>query len=208
MTGSGEVDEHHVEIRERRARQSRAVEERVDASTDLLDRGGGRIGITEVGRLVARHVDRRLLQVEHVDLGAHLRQSLDRGGAHPGPTAAAHDDPLALVTELRHLRPPRLLSGTRLCLHSCRDRAGLSNLASRPQYGVGMERGSTFDSPSSLTSRSGSSTFFRFDCLYGTRLSRCVMMLRRARFLSFVCATYHGAQAVSVAANISSRARE
>ena len=34
------------------------------------------------------------------------------------------------------------------------------------------------------------------------------MMLRRPRFLSSVCATYHGAHDVSVAANIASRARE
>ena len=34
------------------------------------------------------------------------------------------------------------------------------------------------------------------------------MMFSRPRFLSSVAATYHGAQGVSVAANISSRARE
>ena len=33
-------------------------------------------------------------------------------------------------------------------------------------------------------------------------------MLSRARFLSSECATYQGAKSVSVAANISSRARE
>ena len=106
VTGSGEVDEHHVEIRERRPGQAGTVEQRVDPAPDLLDRGRDRVRVAQVGRLVAHHLDGRLLQVEHVDLGTHLRQTLDRGGAHPGTTPAAHDDTLALVAELRHLRPP------------------------------------------------------------------------------------------------------
>ena len=44
--------------------------------------------------------------------------------------------------------------------------------------------------------------------LYGTWLSRWLMMLSRPRFLSSVTATYQGAQAVSVAANMASRALE
>ena len=43
--------------------------------------------------------DRRVLEVEHVDLGAELGEALDRGGAHPGSTAPAHDHPLAFVAE-------------------------------------------------------------------------------------------------------------
>ena len=44
--------------------------------------------------------------------------------------------------------------------------------------------------------------------LYGTRLSRRLVMLSRPHFLSSVCAIYQGAHAVSAAADIASRARE
>ena len=51
--------------------------------------------------------DRRVLEVEDVDLGAELGESLDRGGAHPGTAAPAHDHPLAFVAERQcHHVPP------------------------------------------------------------------------------------------------------
>ena len=64
---------------------------------------GGRdgVGIAQVDDLVAGDVDRRVLEVEDVDLGAELGEPLDRGRAHPGSAATAHDHPLAFVAERR-----------------------------------------------------------------------------------------------------------
>ena len=77
------------------------------------------------------------------------------------------------------------------------------------QNGVGMYFsgwfGSTYPAApwrfGSLTSRGSSG-------VYGTWLNRWLMMLSRPRFLSSVCAMCQGAQDVSVAASILSRARE
>src|SRR5262245_54124639 len=55
--------------------------------------------------------------------------------------------------------------------------------------------------------RFGSFTFSRGGALYRILLRRCEMMFNRARRLSSEYATYQGAQAVSVAANMASRAR-
>ena len=61
---------------------------------------------------------------------------------------------------------------------------------------------------SSSIVRSGRVTFSGANGSYGIWPSRCVMTFSRARFLSSEWATYHGAQAVSLAANMSSRACE
>ncbi len=55
--------------------------------------------------------------------------------------------------------------------------------------------------------RFGSFTFSRDGALYGICFRMCEMMLRRARRLSSEWATYHGPHLVSVARNMSSRAR-
>ena len=57
------------------------------------------VGVAQVDDLVAGDLHRRVLEVEHVDLGAELGEPLDRGGAHAGSAAPAHDHPLAFVAE-------------------------------------------------------------------------------------------------------------
>jgi hypothetical protein len=101
-----EVHQHGVDVGERRAGQAGGVEQRVDPAADVLDRGGYRVGVTQVGGLVAGHLHRRVLEVEDVDLGAELGEPFDRSGAHAGSAAPAHDHPLAFVAEGRCHRFP------------------------------------------------------------------------------------------------------
>ena len=101
MTRRGEVHEHRVEVGERRPGEPGGVEEAVDPPTDLVDGGRGGVGIAQVDDLVAGDVDGRVLEVEHVDLGAEVGEPLDRGRAHPGSAATTHDHPLAFVAERR-----------------------------------------------------------------------------------------------------------
>ena len=86
--------------------QPGAVEERVDRASDVLDGGRRGVGIAQVDRLVARHLHRRFLEVEHMDFGPQLAQMAHGGGTHARSAAAAHDDPAAFVTpRCCHLRP-------------------------------------------------------------------------------------------------------
>jgi hypothetical protein len=101
VTHADEVDEHDVHIREGWSGETRAVEQRVDVTADLLDRGAGGIGIPKVHDLVARDLHRRLLQVEHVHLCAEVDQLADGPRAHTSTTATAHDDAHPLVAPHR-----------------------------------------------------------------------------------------------------------
>ena len=56
--------------------------------------------------------------------------------------------------------------------------------------------------------RFGIFTFSLGARLYGIRLNRCEMQLRRARFLSSECTMYQGVFSLSLASSIMSRARE
>ena len=69
-------------------------------TSDALDGGRGGVGVAQVDRLVARHLDGRLLEVEDVHLGPEVAQVAHGGGTHARSTPAAHDDPTAFV-------PPR-----------------------------------------------------------------------------------------------------
>ena len=112
---AAEVHEHDVEVG-RRARQSRAVEQRVDDLADAVDRGVDLIGVAQVALGVARETcDVGLLDVDRMHLDTEVDEDRRGRRAH-ARGRAGHDDPFAFVTEdvthgsrvahLRRLRPP------------------------------------------------------------------------------------------------------
>ncbi len=92
-----EIHGHGIEVREPTTGKARTVEQGVDRATDGVDGTGDGVRVPEVHRVVAGHPDGRLLQVEHVDLGAEVGQLAHGRCAHAGPSPAADHDPHALV---------------------------------------------------------------------------------------------------------------
>ena len=97
MALADEVDQHGIEVREPPTGQPCAIEQGVDPTAYGVDRGGDGIGFLQVRGVIAGHLDRRFLEVDHVDFGTERFELADHGRPHAGPSPTTDHGPASFV---------------------------------------------------------------------------------------------------------------